>query len=240
MNIENPGRNKLGKHIGIIAVSAEGAALCYETICKEGASRMGRHMHPEITMHTIPLARHMEYIEASDWDGLGRLMASSAKRLVDFGAEILICPDNTDHLGFEEAVRHVEKPWLHIANEVLKLIIKADYKCVGLLGTKFLMESDVYKKRLNASDIECIIPEQEIRIEINRIIFDELVYGEFRAESRAFLYRTIEQLSNLGCQAVILGCTELPLIVSDPKSCLPLIDSTRTLARAALRESLNA
>lgn len=228
----------MSRHIGIVAVSAEGAALCYETICKEGAALMGRHLHPEITLHNLPLAKHMEFVEADDWKGLGELMARSAHKLIGAGAELLICPDNTNHLGFAEASSQVSVPWLHIAEEVAVCARDASYRKVGVLGTKFLMESDIYPTKLAAHGIDYLIPGSAARQELNDIIFDELVYGKFTPQSKSSIEIIIETLRANGCDAVILGCTELPLIVSNSDSPLPALDSTRILARAALREAL--
>jgi aspartate racemase len=228
----------MAKHIGIVAVSAEGAALCYETICREGASLMGRHLHPEISMHTFPLARYVEFLESSDWPGLGRLMALSARKLIDAGAEIIICPDNTNHLGYDEATAEVEATWLHIAGEVAAVAGQAGYVKVGVLGTKFLMECPIYPQKLEAHNIKSMVPPHNDREELNRIIFDELVNGDFRPETRSYVSGLIDKLRTRGCDAVILGCTELPLLVDANDSKLPTLDSTRILARAALTESL--
>lgn len=199
---------------------------------------MGRHLHPEVTMHTFPLARHMEYVEAADWKGLGELMLLSARKLVDAGAELLVCPDNTNHLGYDEAVPHVTVPWLHIAEEVATVAAKSACKTVGILGTRFLMEGNIYPDRLAARGIDHAIPPASDREELNRIIFDELVYGTFKPESRQHISGVIGELSKVGCDAVILGCTELPLIMEPQDSPLPTLDSTRILARAALTAAI--
>ncbi len=228
----------MAKHIGIIAISAEGAALCYQTICKEAVTEMGKHVHPEITMHTFSLASHVECLEASDWHGLAQLMTQSAQKLIGAGADLLICPDNTNHLGYDEAAANVTAPWLHIASEVAHVAKRSQYKRVGILGTKFLMESDVYPNKLRALEIDYSIPAPPHREELNRIIFDELVCGEFTVKSRNYIRGVIGELKTAGCDAIVLGCTELPLIVKKNESPLPLLDSTRILAHAALRESL--
>lgn len=228
----------MAQHIGIVACSAEGAALCYRTICVEGAHYMGRHAHPEVTMHTHPLSEYMVYIEQDDWKGVAQLMLSSVNKVAQVGADFAICPDNTIHQAFEFMIRDSPIPWLHIAEEVAKEAQRHDYKRLGILGTQFLMEGPVYPDKLSAIGINHMIPSKGDRERINDIIFDELVYGKFRAESRTYFNDVITQLKEKGCDAVVLGCTEIPLLVIPEESPLPVLDSTRLLARAALRKAV--
>jgi aspartate racemase len=225
------------KHIGIVACSAEGAALCYRTICVEGAAILGKYAHPEVTMHTHPLNEYMRYIEADDWHGVADLMLSSVKKVAQVGADFAICPDNTIHQAFELIVEKSPIPWLHIAEEVAAEAQRRNYGCLGILGTEYLMEGPVYPTKLVATGIEYNIPEETDRERINAIIFDELINGRFTAESRVYFSSVIGQLQNLGCDAVVLGCTEIPLLVTQEVSSLPILDSTRLLARAALRNA---
>ncbi len=227
------------KHIGIVAVSAPGAALCYQTICTEGEKLLGeRYAHPEVSMHGYPFSEYMKRIERGDWIGVAELMASSARKLAEMGADLVICPDNTVHIAFDEAVKRSPIPWLHIAEEVAKEARRRGFRKLLILGTKFLMESDVYPSRLRRYGIEWAIPSAEEREVVNRIIFDELVYGVIRVESREKLVEIIKRLArDEKCDAVVLGCTELPLILSDDVSPIPTLDSTRILARAALRKA---
>lgn len=229
---------KSSKHIGIVACSAEGAALCYRTICKEGTEYMGRHAHPEVTMHTYPLSEYMRYINDDNWNGVADLMAASAKKIAAVGADFAITPDNTIHQAFEMAVERSPIPWLHIAEEVAKEAKRKNYTHLGILGTNFLMEGPVYPPKLSAVGIEHAIPEKEDRERINSIIFDELVSGRFTSNSRAYFGKVIEKLKNRGCDAVVLGCTEIPLLVTKESSPLPILDSTRLLARAALKRAM--
>jgi aspartate racemase len=223
------------KHIGIVACSYEGAALCYRTICKEGSTLLGKHAHPEVSLHNHPLNLYMKYIEINDWAGVAKLMLSSAEKLAKIGADFLICPDNTIHQSFSIVAEKTTIPWLHIAKEVAKIAIGNKYKKVGILGTKFLMEGPVYPEKFNEKNIEYTIPEEEKRININRIIFDELVYGIIKEDSRKYFLAVIDDLKKNGCDSVVLGCTEIPLIVLPEESSLPVLDSTRLLARAALK-----
>ena len=227
------------KHIGIAACSAEGASLCYVTICVESERFIGRkYAHPEVTMHTHPFDEYMRYIEAGEWGKVAELMLSSAEKLAKVGASFVICPDNTIHQAFDLFIDRSPIPWLHIAEEVAKEAERKGYKHLGVMGTRYLMESDVYPSKLEPRGIEWSVPDREDREEINRIIFDELIRGKFTQSSKKYLLGVIDKLGEMGCDAVILGCTELPLIISEESSPLPILDSTRILARAAIREAL--
>jgi aspartate racemase len=225
------------KHIGIVAVSAEGAALCYRTICAEAASLCGPHDHPEITMHTYSLAEYMRALNEIGWEEVARLLLSSAHKLVQVGAELLICPANTFHQALDLVREQSPAPWLHIAEEVADVSAARGFARVGILGTVSLMEGPVYPSKLTARGIEFEIPGTEDRERINDIIFSELVAGRFETESKRYFQDVIAALGARGCDAVILGCTEIPLLLDAADSPLPLIDSTRILARAALRKA---
>ena len=210
------------QHIGIVAGSAEGAALCYRTICLEAPAIMGEHNHPEITMNSMPMAEHMALIRANDWAGVARLLAASAHKVAKAGADFAICPDNTYHQSFKYLIPQSPIPWLHIAAAV----------------TKYLAESSVYPEALEEFKIEREIPDEADRERINEIIFKELVNGIFPETSRLYFNEVTEKLKARGCDAVVLGCTEIPLIVRPDDCPLPTLDSTRLLARAALRRAL--
>ena len=225
-------------HIGIVACSAEGAALCYRTICVEGAELLGPHNHPEVSMHTYPLAQYMRFIYDNDWDGVAGLMLRSAQKLATIGAEFLVCPDNTIHQALPSIERRSPLPWLHIAEVVAEEAAARGYRRIGLTGTRWLVESEIYPDKLTARGLECVRPDAAAREEINRIIFEELVYGVFKPEAVAFFQQVIGGMGARGCDAVVLGCTEIPLIMNDANSPLPTLDSTRLLARAALRMAI--
>jgi aspartate racemase len=226
------------QHIGIVACSAEGAALCYRTICLEGAEMLGAHSHPEISLHSYSLAEYMKYIERGDWAGVAELMMSSAEKLAHAGADFLICPDNTIHQAFDLVAHRAARPWLHIAQEVANEAKRCRYKRLGVLGTRYLMEGPVYPEKLKAAGLEYRIPSASQREKINQIIFDELVNAQFLPRSLAYFTEVIRNLADEGCDAVVLGCTEIPLLVTADASPLPTLDSTRLLARAALRKAL--
>ena len=226
------------RHVGIVGVSAEGAALCYRTICVEGAELLGRHDHPEVTLHTHPLARYMEAIDADDWSGVAALMLDSARRLAAVGAELLICPDNTVHQCWEELAPASPLPWLHIAEVVAEAAVAAGHRRLALLGTRYLMEGPVYPPALEAQGLEWRLPAPAERQRINSVIFDDLVYGRFEEAARAEFHEILARMRGEGCDAAILGCTEIPLLVRPEEAPLPVLDSTRLLARAALRAAV--
>lgn len=230
----------MSKHIGIVGCSAEGAALCYRTICEEGAHALGAYAHPEVTLHTPSLARYVACLNAGDLAGVAELMLASAHKLAAAGADFLICPDNTIHQAFELMAPRSPLPWLHIAEEVASEAEARGFQRVGLTGTRWLVDSAVYPDRLAARGIACVRPGEDERSEINRIIMEELVPGVIKPDSVARFQAVIAGLREQGCDAVILGCTEIPLIISDANSPLPTLDSTRLLARAALRRALAA
>jgi len=225
-------------HIGIVACSAEGAALCYRTICMEGAQHLGAHHHPEISMHTHSLAEYMQCIEPGDWQGVAELMLSSANKLARAGADFLICPDNTIHQAFAFVQPQSPLPWLHIAEVAAEAAVARGYRRIGLTGTRWLVASEVYPEKFTARGLEYMRPTSAECEEINRIIMDELTYGIFKPEAVATFQRVIARMKQQGCDAVLLGCTEIPLIINDTNSPLPVLDSTRLLARAALHRAM--
>ena len=222
------------RHIGIVACSAEGAALCYRTIALEGARVLGPHAHPEVSMHTHPLSEYMACVRRDDWQGVARLMLSSARKLAGCGAEFLICPDNTIHQALPLVEPESPLPWLHIARVVAERAVERGFRRLALTGTRWLVESAVYPDALTARGLEYVRPAPDEREAINRIIFDELVYGQITPDALACFQRVIGRLREEGCDAVVLGCTEIPLIVTDANSPLPTLDSTRLLAWAAV------
>ncbi len=226
------------QHIGIVACSAEGAALCYRTIALEGAKSLGPHDHPELSMHTHPLARYMSCIYANDWPGVAELMLSSAEKLAQAGADFLICPDNTIHQAFDLIEHRSPRPWLHIAQEVANEARRIHSKRLGVLGTRYLMEGPVYPEKLKAAGLEYRIPDPQNREKINRIIMDELVNAQFTSGSLTYFQDVIRALAGEGCDAVVLGCTEIPLLVTPDSSSLPTLDSTRLLAKAAVKKAV--
>jgi aspartate racemase len=226
------------KHIGIVACSAEGAALCYQTICRDALELVGKNDHPRITMDSIPMARWMPAFDAGDYAGVARFMLDSAHLLASAGADFAICPDNSAHRAFEHVREATPIPWLHIGEVLGQEAKRRGFRKVGVLGTRFTMSGPVYPQALGALGIEAVMPEGADAEMVDRVIFDELVDGVFKDGSRQAYYRAIARLQDRGCDAVALACTEIPLLVRPAESPLPTLDSTRLLAAAALREAL--
>jgi aspartate racemase len=191
-------------------------------------------------MHTHSFADYMRAVEQGNWSAVGELMLSSAEKLANAGADFFICPDNTIHQALPFIQARLPRAFLHIAEVVAEEAVQRGFRCIGLLGTRYLVESEVYPEALAARGLRYVRPEPEQREEINRIIFDELVCGVFKPEAIAYHQRVIAKLKDRGCDAVVLGCTEIPLIMNDANSPLPTLDSTRLLARAALKRAISA
>ena len=226
------------QHIGIVACSAEGAALCYRTICAEGAALLGPHAHPEVSLHSHSLADYVACLDAGDLQGVADLMLDSAHKLAAAGADFLICPDNTVHQAFARVAPRSPRPWLHIAEVVADEATRRGFGRLGLVGTRWLVDSSVYPDTLATRGLSCVRPDAAHRDAIDRIIMDELVAGLLRAQSVDCFREVFADMRAAGCDAVILGCTEIPLLMNDSNSPLPTLDSTRLLARAALQRAM--
>ena len=189
-------------------------------------------------MHSHSLAEYVKCLDRNDWQGVGELMLSSANKLTQIGADFLICPDNTIHQALPYVQSRSPMPWLHIAEVVAATAVQRGFKYLGLTGTRWLVDSNVYPEKLEARGLQYLRPSVTERDEINRIIMDELVCGVFKPDAVAFHQKVIGRMKDQGCDAVVLGCTEIPLIMNDENSPLPTLDSTRLLARAALRRAV--
>ncbi|HJQ71114.1 MAG TPA: amino acid racemase [Blastocatellia bacterium] len=230
----------MAKHIGIVSVSYEGAALCYQTICSEAESVMGEYRHPEITMHTFQLADYLHFASRLDWEGVAGLLLESAGKVAGAGADFAICPANTAHEAFEIMRPRSPIPWLHIVEVVAEEARGRGLKKLGILGTRFLMEGNVYREILSDHAIEAVIPEADERQRINALIFDELVKGTLEGSTREYFRGVVAELASAGCDGAVMACTEIPLILRQEDVEVPLLDSTRLLAKAALEEALGA
>ena len=226
------------KHIGIVACSVEGAALCYQAIGREALTLVGKNDHPRITLDSIAMARWLPAFDAGDYAGVARFMLESARLLAAAGADFAICPDNSAHLAWEHVQAATPLPWLHIARVLGEEAARRGFRRVGVLGTRYTMGGPVYSDSLGRLGIETMVPEATDFETVDRIIFAELVDGIFTDASRQAYNRVIARLRDRGCDAVALACTEIPLLVRADESPLPTLDSTRLLARAALTEAL--
>lgn len=221
-------------HIGILAHSADGAALCYLEMVREGARRLGPHEHPEITLSILPMGPTLTAYDAGDLAAVKAHLAHTAQRLADAGCDFFVCPDNTAHIAFESPGAALPLPGLHIA-EIVAQRAKADgRRCVGLLGTRWTMDGPVYPGAFARAGLDMRVPSPGDRKIVDDIIFEELCQGVISDAARAEYVRIIDGLKRAGCDAVALSCTEIPLLVTPDVSPLPTLDSTRLLARAAV------
>ncbi len=189
---------------------------------------------------SISLGEYMDFVDRDDWRGVGALMLDSVRRLHDAGAQFAICPDNTFHQALPYVTGASPIPWLHIAEVVAEEARQQGLRHLGVLGTRYLMEGPVYREALGSRDIQMTVPDAEGRKAVNRIIFEELVNGKVLEPSRVQCLEAVTRLRDAGCDGVVLGCTELPLIILPEEASLPTLDSTRLLARAALRRALGS
>lgn len=227
------------KTIGIVAHSAEGASLCFLTACHEGSAQLGPHMHPNIVMSAVPLALSMPALEADDYLTVGKFLTQGVQQVADGGADFFICPDNTAHIALEQIAGDLPLPGLHIAEVVCSEISKQGWKNVGLLGTRWTMTGPVYANALSKRGLERLVPDEPAMNLLNTAIFDELCQGIFKQSTTDHFLRAIDELKSRGAECVILGCTEIPLIVSSENSSLPTVDSTRLLAKYAVLEAID-
>jgi len=226
------------KHVGILAHSFEGATLCFRTACLEGVKRLGPHMHPEITMTCSPMALVLEAWERGDNEKLHSFFMDDARKLAAAGCDFFVCPDNTAHIALESSGEPFPIPGLHIGEVVADQAAAGGRKRVGILGTKYTMSGPVYPGALGRRGIEWSVPDEADREIVNDIIFDELCLGVLNDAARDAYVRIIDKLKADGCDAVALVCTEIPLLITQEVSPLPILDSTRLLAAAAVEVAL--
>jgi aspartate racemase len=225
-------------HIGILAHSADGSALCYLEIVRESARRLGEHAHPEITLSVLPMAPTLPQYEAGDLARVRAHLARTAQRLAGAGCDFFVCPDNTAHIAFEVPGEPLPLPGLHIAEIVAQRAKAEGRRCVALLGTKWTMDGPVYPAAFARAGLDMRVPPPADRKLVDEIIFNELCQGVLDEQSRAEYVRIIEALKREGCDAVALSCTEIPLLITPDVSPLPTLDSTRLLAHAAVAVAL--
>ena len=226
------------RHIGILAHSADGAALCLLETVRESARRLGPHQHPEITLSILPMRPVLELYDRGDLVAVRAHLTRTAQRLADAGCAFFVCPDNTAHMALEQPGPPLPLPGLHIADIVAERARADGRTCVGLLGTRWTMEGPVYPAAFARHRLAMQTPGPEDRAMVDRVIFDELCQGLLTDTARAEYIRVIEGLQRQGCDAVALSCTEIPLLISPESSPLPTLDSTRLLARAAVDAAL--
>ncbi|NND09562.1 MAG: amino acid racemase [Saprospiraceae bacterium] len=227
------------KTIGIVAHSYEGGTLSLITACREGGKLLGPHMHPNLVLSAIPMGLSMEAWETDDYHTLGTHHAKGIDQVFKSGADFFYCPDNTSHIVLEKIIGDQSIPGLHIADVVCAEIKKKGWKKIGLLGTKWTMTGPVYPRVFEKHGFKKIIPSQDIRQKINAAIFDELCQGIIKEETTNVFIECIKDLKTEGAECVILGCTEIPLIINEQNSPLPVLDSTRLQAKYAVELAIS-
>jgi aspartate racemase len=226
------------RHIGILAHSADGAALCFLEMVREAGRRLGAHQHPEITLSILPMAPALEHYERNDLPAVKAHLTRTVRRLAEAGCDFFVCPDNTAHIALEVPGERLALPGLHIA-EIVAVRARAEgYTRVALLGTKWTMEGPVYPAAFARHGIAMRTPAPRDRALVDDVIFGELTQGRLVDSSRVEYVRIIGGLKQEGCDAVALSCTEIPLLITPEVSPLPTLDSTRLLARAAVAVAL--
>lgn len=228
------------KHIGIVACSVEGAALCFREIGAYSLRFMGQHRHPQVTLSCIAMGEWMPAFDRGDISGVAEFMLRETEIVAQAGAQLAICPDNSAHLAFKHVAAKSPIPWLHIAEEVAKAAVRDGYRHAALLGTRFTMNGPVYSEVFEKYAVKLSVPAEEDQKMIDDVIFKELVNGIFTESSRLRYNEVIDRMSARGCDSVILGCTEIPLLVRSDDCPLPALDSTRLLARAAVDAALQS
>src|SRR5262245_25703570 len=227
------------KRIGIVAHSAEGGALCFITACREGQKLLGPHMHPEILVSAIPMGLSMPGWESGDHLAVAQVLRRSIEQVTAAGADFFVCPDNTAHIALERIAGALPIPGLHIADVVAHQMKAAGGRVAGLLGTQWTMKGPVYPRALQKHGLAALSPVESRQDQIQHAIFEELCQGVFLPSTKEMFIDAIRDLEAIGADCVILGCTEIPLIIDPPDSPLPVLDSTRLLARYAVREAIS-
>jgi aspartate racemase len=226
-------------HVGVVACSLPGAAMCVQTLCAESERLIGPHHHPEISLNMLNFADHVRCVSQRRWDLLGDMLLKSSERLRTGGAEFLICPDNTAHCAYDVISARVPLPWLHIAEPVALEAKRLGYRRVGLLGTRATAQGPVYPAFIERHGIELHRPGVDELGPLEEVIFSELSRNVVSPRAQSIFIDLCERLARAGCDAVILGCTELPLLCTEGASGpLPHLDSTRLLARAAAHRAV--
>jgi len=226
------------KHIGIVACSVEGAALCFREVAAYSRKFMGEHLHPQVTLSCIAMGEWLPAFNRGDYESLAEFMLRETEIVAKAGAQLAICPDNSAHLAFKQVAARSPIPWLHIAEEVAKAAVRNGYRHAALLGTRFTMSGPAYPEVFEKYSLKISSPAAADQKIVDDIIFKELVNGLFTEASRLRYNGVIDRMRALGCDSVILGCTEIPLLVRQEDCPLPTLDSTRLLARAAVDAAL--
>ena len=228
------------RHIGIVAVSPEGAALCYRQINRQAAHILKQDQYPKVSLHGEPLYQYIEAVRANNWHTVGDLLRKSAKILAGCGAEFCLSPDNAVQFGVQLAESGSPIPWLTMPDLVARAVEQDKRKVVGLIGTKMVTTASTYQTHLGLKGCQVLTPDAQEVEDLDRIIFSELIYGEIRPKSQQIVQGITQGLKTRGCEAIILASSEAPLMVTPETSPLPLYDAAEILARGAGHRAMSA
>jgi len=227
------------KKIGIIGgLSAESSIEYYKILIEGYNKRIGGLSSPLLIIDSLDLGEVIGYVREDDWDEVYKIILQSAMNLEQAGAEVIIIATNTIHKIFERVEKSINTPMLSIVEVTAQAAKSLNLRKVGLLGTKFTMQSEFYHKVFQKYDMEIIVPNQEDQMYVNEVIFNELTYHIIKPESKAGYIEIIWRLRDEGAEGVILGCTEIPLLIQQEDSPIPVFDTTTLHASAALEYAL--
>jgi aspartate racemase len=227
------------KRIGILGgMSPESTVEYYQYITRAYTERFGDYGYPEVIIYSVSFQPYVDWPQQDRWDLVAQGLSEAAQRLEAAGADFIVIATNTMHLVFDQVQASVSVPMLSLLDAVGDAILARGMKTVGLLGTKFAMVKGFYQDALARKDITVLVPDEEGREYVNTVIYDELVAGQIHDESRAGFVAIINELAERGAEGVILGCTEIPLLVGEEDAGMPLFDTAVIHAEAALNYAL--
>jgi aspartate racemase len=227
------------KRIGILGgMSPESTIAYYQYITRRYTERFGDYGYPEIIIYSVSFQPYVDWPNAERWDLVAQGLGEAAQKLEAAGADFVIIATNTMHLVFDEVQARANLPMLSLLDAVAEAIHAQEMRTVGLLGTRFAMEKGFYQDALARRGITVLVPDADDRRYVNEVIYNELVAGQISDESRSEFIAIIRKLAGRGAKGVILGCTEIPLLVGDEDAGLPLFDTTAIHAEAALNYAL--
>ena len=223
------------KQIGIVAVSPEGAALCYQQLFRHAASILSPENHPIVSMHNIPLAHYVHAVRNDDWRLVGTLLRQSADILASNGAEFCFTPDNAVQHSVHLAEVGSPIPWMKMTQAVADRIQTDQRSTIGVIGTKYVTTGSVYQTDLGMRGIKIVRPEDQDAERLDQIIFDELVFGIRNKSSQSEMLEIVNRLADRGCEGIILGCSEAPMMIDDENCPLPIYNASDIMAEDAIR-----
>jgi len=227
------------KTIGLIGgMSWESTAEYYRLINEEIKERMGGLHSAKCLIYSVDFGEIEAFMRTGQWEKIGEELINAARVLENGGADLILLCTNTMHKLYDQIQKEIEIQLLHIADATSEKILQEKIKRVGLLGTRETMEQDFYKSRIENKGIQVIVPGKKERELVNQVIFDELCLGKIKDESRENYIKIIEGLISMGAEGIVLGCTEIPLLINSDDSRVPLFDTTYIHAMKAVEKAV--